>query len=227
MIIKNYRLLFSLKGSNNKSIIESINKNAKTVIKTNQIHSSIIFHWQNNKTILSDLTVKADGVISRDTDIIIRTVHADCLPIYFVDVKEDVFALIHSGWKGTLKRIASKTLKEMIGYYNLNPSNINVVIGPGIDQNNYQVGSEIFMKFKSNWNISLDFFETEKSRNKYKLDLKEANRKLLINAGLPAENIYISNLSTFKSENLFESYRRDGEDAGRMSAYIYKVRSNT
>ncbi|MFN2364245.1 MAG: peptidoglycan editing factor PgeF [Halarsenatibacteraceae bacterium] len=227
MKIKNYRLIFSLKGTNDKLLINSLNEKAKRVIQTNQIHSSIIFHLQANKSNITDLTIKADGIISADRDTIIRTVHADCLPIYFIDIKEDVFALIHSGWKGTLKKIASKTLKEMVRNYKLNISNIKVVIGPGIDQKNYQVGSEIFLNFKSSWNIDLDFFEAEKVNNKYRLDLKEANKRLLIDSGLPAENIYVSKLSTFNSENLFESYRRDGETAGRMAAYIYKVRSST
>lgn len=227
MSIKNYRLIFSLKGTNDKFLINLLNKKAKRVIQTNQIHSSIIFHWQNNESNITDLTIKADGIISTDSDTIIRTIHADCLPIYFIDIKEDVFALIHAGWKGTLKKIVSKTLKEMVRYYKLNHSNIKVVIGPGIDQNNYQVGNEIFLSFKSSWNIDLDFFKAEKANNKYRLDLKEANRRLLIDAGLPAENIYVSKLSTFNSEKFFESYRRDGETAGRMAAYIYKVRSST
>lgn len=227
MSIKDYRLIFSLKGTNDNILINTLNEKAKRVIQTNQIHSSIIFHWQNSKSNITDLTVKADGVISTDWNTIIRTIHADCLPIYFVDVKEDVFALIHSGWQGTLKKIASKTLKEMARYYKLNISNIKVVIGPGIDQNNYQVGSEIFLRFKSSWNIDLNFFKAEKANNKYRLDLKKANRRLLIDSGLPAENIYISELSTFNSENFFESFRRDGEAAGRMAAYIYKVRSST
>ncbi|MFW5873164.1 MAG: peptidoglycan editing factor PgeF [Bacillota bacterium] len=227
MKINNYRLIFSLKETNNKFLMDFITRESKTTIKTNQIHSSIIYHWQDIKSNITDLTIKADGVISTDVNAVIRTVHADCLPIYFIDIKKDVFALIHSGWRGTLKKLASKTLKEMIRYYKLNPENIKVVIGPGIDQNNYQVGSEVFLSFKNKWNINLNFFESEKNSKKYRFDLKEANRSLLIDSGLPAENIYVSKLSTFNSEKLFESYRRDGESAGRMFAYIYKVRGNS
>ncbi len=206
--------------------MEAINSSERSIIKTNQIHSSIVFYCENNNLKTKDLLIKADGVISKDSNLIIRSIHADCLPIYFIDSKNDVFGLIHSGWKGTLKKIARKTLNDMIKLHKLNPYNIKAVIGPGIDYKNYQVGNEIFLKFKSKWNLDLDFFKPDKENNKYLLDLKEANKKLLINSGMLPENIFVSKLSTYESPKLFHSYRRDGDSAGRMAAIIYKVRSN-
>ncbi len=114
----------------------------------------------------------------------------------------------------------------MVRYYKLNPVNIQVVIGPGIDFDNYQVGSEIYQKFKAKWNFDLKFFKPDQKKNKYKLDLKQANKELLIKSGIPPKNIFISELSTYNSSDLFHSYRRDGKSAGRMAALIYKVRSN-
>ena len=224
--MKDYRLLFTLKGYDYPVLLELLNKSEKRVIKTEQIHSSIVFHCQSNRHKSKDFTIKADGIISKDCNSIIRTIHADCLPIYFLDIQNDVFALIHSGWQGTLNQIARHTLNDMVRYYKLNLEDIQVVIGPGIDFDNYQVGSEIYQKFRSKWNVDLKFFKADQEKDKYKLDLKQANKELLVQSGIPSKNIFISDLSTYNSPDLFHSYRRDGNSAGRMAAFIYKVRSN-
>ncbi len=224
--IKNYRLIFTLRDYHFDGFLKLVDESERSIIKTDQNHSSIVFHWANNKMGKKDFNIKADGVITSDTNSIIRTIHADCLPIYFLDLENDIFALIHSGWKGTLNKIASHTLNDITRYYNLDPENIQVVIGPGIDYENYQVGNELFQKFKNKWNMELDFFKTDKEKDKYRLDLKEANKKLLIDSGVLPNNIFVSKLSTYESPELFHSYRRDGDSAGRMAAYIYKVRRN-
>ena len=215
-----------MKGYDYTVLLNFLNNSEKTIIKTDQSHSSIVFHCHDNMSKLKDFIIKADGVICKDCNSIIRTIHADCLPIYFLDIKNDVFALIHSGWQGTLNKIACHTLNDMLRYYKLNLKDIQVVIGPGIDSENYQVGSEIYQQFISKWNSDLTFFKADQEKGKYRLDLKQANKDLLIQSGLPSKNIFISDLSTYDSPDLFHSYRRDGNSAGRMAALIYKVRSN-
>jgi copper oxidase (laccase) domain-containing protein len=52
------------------------------------------------------------------------------------------------------------------------------------------------------------------------LNLWNANRDQLIEAGVQADNVHVSELCTAMHPDLFDSYRRDGESAGRLAAAI-------
>ena len=111
------------------------------------------------------------------------------------------------------------TIEKMAALYNADPSRIIAGIGPSICGEVYEVGSEVAKAFGSVFG-SDDKIVTPKGNNKYLVDLWEANRQLLMRAGVTARNIEVFGACTYKKYNEFFSARRSENKAGRFGAGI-------
>lgn len=137
---------------------------------------------------------------------------ADCTPIFIYDHKNKVIAAVHSGWRGTAKRILEKTVLKLKNQYNSKPEKLITYIGPSISQKNYEVGKEVADLFDKKYKIEKD--------GKYLLDVAAANYDMLINSGFQKHNIEKSNLCTYDEKDSLHSYRRDGKKSGRSMGVI-------
>ena len=137
---------------------------------------------------------------------------ADCTPIFIFDPENKIIAGVHSGWRGTEKRILEKTILKLKSEFNSKPEKLVAYIGPSISQKNYEVGKEVADQFDDKYKI--------KKGEKYLLDVASANYDMLINSGLQQHNIEKSNLCTYEEKDLLHSYRRDGQKSGRSMGII-------
>lgn len=153
-----------------------------------------------------------DGMITNLRGVLLTTVHADCLPIYFFDYMRNVIGLVHAGWKGSAKEIAANAVKLMMREYRCEPEYIMAYIGPGISKCCFETDRDVYDAFSGNC--------AEKKGEKYYIDLKSINKKQLEEAGLPSENIKISEHCTCCEPEMFCSYRREGGTYKRMGAGI-------
>lgn len=139
---------------------------------------------------------------------------ADCVPIAFADPANGVIAIAHAGWRGTVGRIAKDTIKvmETVG---AKASNILATMGVSICQDCFEVGDEVVNAFEeAGFNISL-IMRRNATTSKAHINLQEANRQVLIAAGVPAQNItFPSHCSHCESDRYF-SARRLGINSGR------------
>jgi YfiH family protein len=149
--------------------------------------------------------------------------------------------VFHAGWRGTVKRIVEKGVGEMRRWFGTLPKNIKAAIGPGIRSCCYDVGPEVRQQFESQFAYADDLFreikESDPVREKYPLlfltarapghselpttiflDLVEANRHQLIDAGVSPKNISGSALCTACRSDLLFSYRAEKGVTGRMMA---------
>lgn len=136
----------------------------------------------------------------------IRT--ADCFPILLADPENLAIGAVHAGWRGTVGEIVCRALDTMRSEFGTSPQRVFAAIGPGIGSCCYEVGDEVARRFGKT-----------KAGN---LDLAAINRAQLENAGVPASQIDTLGYCTKCHPELFHSYRRDGERAGRMISYIMK-----
>ncbi len=134
----------------------------------------------------------------------IRT--ADCLPILLADPRHRAVAAIHAGWRGSAARICVETLARMKEAFGTATADVFAAIGPGIGACCYEVGEEVARQLGRD--------------TAGKIDLANANRTQLIEAGVPDAQIDLLDLCTFCNPELFHSFRRDKERAGRMVSYI-------
>lgn len=169
-----------------------------------QIHSAIIVECP-----LASNTTEGDALISEQAGRLVGVRTADCLPVLLLDVRSRSVAAVHAGWRGTAQGIAARAAKAL----GARPGDIHAAIGPGIGLCCFEAGPEVAAEF------SALFPERSDLNRRTHLDLEEANRRQLIQAGVAAGQIYTSGLCTFCRPE-FHSYRRDGERAGRMMSVI-------
>ncbi|MBI3470062.1 MAG: peptidoglycan editing factor PgeF [Candidatus Solibacter usitatus] len=139
---------------------------------------------------------------------------ADCLPILLVDEGHRAVAAVHAGWRGTVTQIVAKAVAEMAARFGTQPRDLHAAIGPGIGACCYQVGPEVAVQFQAM------FPERRDLGCQTRVDLLEANRRLLVEAGVRADRVYAAALCTACGSGEFDSFRRDGQRAGRMLAMV-------
>ena len=159
-----------------------------------------------------------DALITNIPEIFIGVTTADCVPITLYDPIQKVSAVAHAGWRGTSSQIVRKTILAMIQHFDCKVADIYAVIGPSISVEAYQVGEELYEIFKSAGFPVTEIFKTIDSN--LHLDLWKANEWLLLQAGIPLNQIEIAGLCTYKNQHDFFSARRLGIKSGRMLSAI-------
>ena len=153
-----------------------------------------------------------DGIFSSNSDLVCSIQVADCLPIYFVHNYKSFAGLIHAGWKGLANGII-QNIKSLLDQTNWDSSEFNILVGPSIHPCCFEIKDDVLEHF------DLQFCRKKKS-GRYAVDLQEWAVKQLIEIGALKENITIIKECTFCQDKKFHSYRRDGENSGRMLALI-------
>lgn len=155
---------------------------------------------------------ESDAMITDKKNIGLAVSSADCPAIFLYDSKAMVIAAVHSGWKGTSKKILLKVLNKLQNEFKSSPENIFAYIAPSISQKNYEVGEEVARLFDAKYSSI--------NNSKYLLDLKSINKDLMINFGIPRKNIQVSSLCSYEMRDLLHSYRREGSESGRAFGVI-------
>ena len=158
---------------------------------------------------------------------------ADCVPLYFVDVEHKAIGLAHSGWRGTVDRIALHMLEAMEKTYGTKANQVRVAIGPCICGECYEVGAELkeaFLKdfsgtIETKTGISFDKeicrkVYREDAQEKYLLDLRKANLMTFLNAGVPREHIQVSDICSCCNPELIFSHRFTKGQRGVSAAFL-------
>ena len=145
---------------------------------------------------------------------------ADCAPLLFYDKAKQVVAAAHAGWRGTVGRIADRTIEMMSRKFGSNPLDILVSIGPSISLESFEVGEEVWQSFSDAGFKMEKISKRNKDTGKWHIDLWEANRIQLLTKGIPAENIELSGICTYIYNDQFFSARRLGIKSGRILSGI-------
>jgi YfiH family protein len=208
-----------------------------TLVSLRQIHSDLI----HRVDVVSQEPLAGDGIVTDTPGLMVAVQAADCFPIILVDRKRRAVGVLHAGWRGSVKRIVEKGVGEMRRYFDCEPRNIVAAIGPGVQACCYDVGEEVRTKFRSQFSYADSLFrevkESDPVREKYPLlfltarapghselpvklflDLKEANRRQLLDAGVSAKNIDATSPCTACHTELLFSYRAEKGVTGRMMA---------
>ncbi len=198
----------------------------ENLVISDQVHSDIIKVVNNGdkgKGYIKERDYSGiDGLVTNVKGIPLMTIFADCVPIFFVDPTKKVIAVSHAGWKGTRLKIGKKTVEVMMHEYESDPQDIIAVIGPSIGECCYEVDQRLINEFNNSF-IDTSKFVFPKQEYKYQLNLWNANRIALEEAGLLSENIIISSLCTGCNLDLFYSYRKEKGNTGRMGAIIQLI----
>lgn len=224
---------------NRQLLAEAITGNPATPLVTvRQIHSSVLVVSGGTGPVC-----KGDGLMTNERGVLLGIQTADCIPVLVADRKRKVVAAFHAGWRGTVKRIVECGIGRMRFEFGCRPQDMIAAIGPGIGPCCYAVGEEVVSEFESQFAYGRDLFhevpDSDPVRIKYPmlfmsqrapghspigpaihLDLVEANRRQLVDAGLGVEAIQIVGGCTSCQHHLFFSHRASRGRSGRMLSVI-------
>lgn len=155
-----------------------------------------------------------DALISNKHQLFLTVTIADCTPILIYDSFQNAIAAIHAGWRGTVAQIGPKTIREMGKHFGTKAKDCFAYIGTCIDECSFEVDADVADHFQA------PFKRWDEQREKFFVDLKQTNYNQLTNIGLPAEQIELSSYSTFRNNEAYFSYRKEGGKTGRMLAVI-------
>jgi YfiH family protein len=234
---------------NREKFFRTIGANKMRVVALRQIHSDIVHvvgsaNESRSGADSRETAQQGDALITLEPGVLLVVQTADCVPILLADPKRRAIAAIHSGWRGTVRRIAAKALGRMQMVFGTKPGDVVAALGPGIGQSCYEVGTEVAAEFRARFPNARDWFEGPFDRladsdndpnwlpwltmkppghppppPRVHLDLIAANRAILEAAGIPARNISSSGLCTACRGDLFFSFRKE-RTTGRMMAAI-------
>ncbi len=205
------------------------------LVTLRQIHSDLIHRVDATPA----QPLAGDGLITDTPELVLAVQTADCLPIILVDRKRRAAGVFHAGWRGTAQRIVEKGVGEMRKHFGSDPRDLVAALGPGVEKCCYEVGEEVRAKFETQFAYASSLFrevkESDPVREKYPLlfltarapghselpvkvflDLVEANRRQLLDAGLLARNIDAIGQCTACHSDLLFSHRAEKGVTGRM-----------
>jgi polyphenol oxidase len=212
------------------------------LITVRQIHSDLIHRVEGGTDKRPpDHPLAGDGLITDRPGLVLAVLAADCLPVIVADKKQHAVGVFHAGWRGAVKRIVEKGVGEMRKHFASDPRNLVAAIGPGVQQCCYTVGEEVRSQFEAQFAYGSTLFrevkESDPVREKYPLlfltarapghselpvklflDLVEANRRQLLDAGVLAKNIDTSAPCTACHTDLLFSHRAEKGITGRLMA---------
>jgi YfiH family protein len=165
--------------------------------------------------------VAADGLITKEKNLYLFLLTADCLPIIFFDSKKKVIGVAHAGWRSTEAKIAFKTVKKMQKEFGCRAADICVAIGPAIHKNSYIFKNP--MQKKLGDLVGWKPFLKDLPGGRTTIDIVGYNKKQLEEAGIPSQNIFISPIDTARDSNFFSHYRasrKPSENEGRFACVV-------
>ena len=207
-ISNDIQAVFSLNPSkySRKEIASKLENNTDNLAIPEQVHSTVVKFAR-----LPGNYPDADGLVTTNSNILLTLKVADCVPVFLYEPLKRIIGLVHSGWRGTVKNIVSNAI-ELMQENGAEPRDIRCFLGPAIGKCCYEVDREVSQYINDEAKVKMDY-------DKWKVDLHGQIRYQLTELGVPTNSIGASNICTYESPEC-HSYRRDGENAGRMYAFL-------
>ncbi len=192
---------------------------AANLVEPKQVHGSEVVVVRSSEegeleSARDQAQAGADAVVCTAAGVPVLLCFADCVPV--VLCAPGAFAVVHSGWRGTLARISAKALGVLCEEAGCEPSDVYAYVGPHILGADYEVSEELLATFTSEFGTIVHAAATTSN-----LDLSAAIACALEQAGLPAQNLVDPHVSTATNLGRFYSYRAEGGICGRHAAIAY------
>lgn len=237
-VYKNYEIISDAIGFDMEKIVMS-NQTHTTNVK--RVYMKDAGRGMHGKERFEDI----DGLVTNEKGLVLATFYADCVPLYFVDPVNKAIGLSHSGWRGTVNRMGKVTLEKMAEEFGTKPGDVICAIGPSICMECYEVSKDVADEFvkefavsdipvisdeelnelKNDNNLDNRIFNgdkilIDKGNGKYQLNLWEANKRVLLDAGIKEENLSITDICTCHNPDVLYSHRASMGKRGNLAAFL-------
>ncbi len=170
-------------------------------------------------TYLDSAIPDTDALYTYDSDLLLCSFTADCVPVLFYNEAAGLIGVIHSGWQGTVKEITSKLFEHLIHIEKCQPEDFHVQLGIALSQDKFEVDEDVYLKFKT-LGYADEFIYFNEATSKYHIDNQQTVKKQCELAGIPSSQIQIDRTCTYQSPNGF-SYRQN-KRCGRHLSFIMR-----
>ncbi|MBS1801472.1 MAG: peptidoglycan editing factor PgeF [Acidobacteria bacterium] len=167
--------------------------------------------------------LEGDGLVTNVLGVLLAVGTADCVPVLVVDPIHRAVGAFHAGWRGTVAGIVQQGIALMQQQYGSHPGEMMAAVGPSIGACCYAVGEEVRHQFAARFLYAQDLFVSRSNDGAAQLyvDLWEANRRQLIDAGAAPERVTMIGectacARTASGERRYFSHRAERGTAGRM-----------
>lgn len=167
--------------------------------------------------------LEGDGLVTGEPGVLLAAGTADCVPVLVVDPERRSVGAFHAGWRGTAARIVERGIETMTREFGSRSEDLLAAVGPSIGACCYTVGEEVRERFTAEFGYGEELFRTVSAEggSQLRVDLWEANRRQLLEAGLDAAKITVVGECTGcsfdeKGERRYFSHRVEAGRTGRM-----------
>lgn len=226
--------LSSSRGDDKEAVLENYNRISKAIGFS---IDSIVSSKQTHTTNVIEVTAKdrgegitreisydnVDGLVTNIKGVTLATFYADCVPLFFYDPVNNAIGLSHSGWRGTVNRMGRATLNKMKDLYGTNPEEVLAAIGPSICMDCYEVSEDVATQFYDEFKYSdaeMDKILLNKGNGKYQLNLHRVNYNIMLDEGVKADNIDVTDLCTCCNPDFLFSHRKSQGKRGNLAAFM-------
>lgn len=161
---------------------------------------------------------QADALITNQPGIPLVQRFADCTPILYYDPHKNAIGLAHAGWRGTVKGVAANVIHAMKAAYACQPQDIQVVIGPSISVDCYQVGEEVVAAVQQYFGTTEGMVRRDPDDGTAYFDLWAANERALRQVGV--QDVSVMGLCTYQTTADFYSHRAENGRTGRFGVVM-------
>lgn len=208
-VIENYRRLGAAIGFDIHNLVLS-----------RQTHSDIVYtatEKDRGAGLFAPHLEECDALITNRPGLALVVFTADCTPILFWDEKTGAVGAAHAGWRGTVSGIGARVVEAMGREFGSHPADIHAAIGPNIGVCHFETDGDVPQAFRAAYGTEMDQWITTDG-NKFHLDLKNINRRILNRAGVT--QVEVSEACTQCSQDRFWSHRITGNQRGSQGAII-------
>lgn len=210
-VIQNYKLL-----------CDSVGLDTGNLVMSNQVHGTVvrlIGKGDKGKGFSGDSDIAGvDGLMTVTPKVAMVTFYADCVPVFLFEPAAKAAALLHSGWRGTLKSITAAAVAAMQNLRGFKAERLIAAIGPSIGNCCFEVGEDVYRLFADKYPGRTFYKQLEDG--KWTIDLQKIIKSELLRSGLLEENIHSSGICTKCRKDLFFSYRGDSGRTGSLAAFM-------
>ncbi len=209
-VVQNYKIFCDAAGFDINRLVLAKQTHTANVLKADTAHAGC-------GVLKERFYDNVDALITNECNLPLVIHTADCVPVVFADTKNKAIGNAHCGWRGTYASLCVKTLKQMQINYATNPKDVLVSIGPCICVDCYEVSKQLYDDFMAQFGYHKYILQRG---GKYYLNLAMINRQMLIEAGVPEQNIAVADICTCcECEHLY-SHRGLGPTRGIFSNII-------
>ncbi len=202
---------------NHQRMFAALRVNGEQSCTTWQVHGVDVVH-ANGPISGRRWVARADGIITNKPDVPLVMRYADCVPLLLYDPQVNAIGMGHAGWRGTVHGMAANMVRAMQQAYGSDPADLQVVIGPSISPERYQVGEEVVAAARAYYGEEAAIIRRDPDDGTAYLDLWMANTLDFQRAGV--QDIEVMGICTYQNTADFHSHRAEKGRTGRFGVVM-------